>query len=74
MTQQNQADRDGAGEVFVEITENKQFRVFGFSQWGGIGAWPSQKTASGEKVPRTCTSEDQKLATCDKLTEDRDSE
>jgi len=71
MTQQ--ISRQGRGRRgVVEITENKQFRVLGFPV--GELAMADQKTASGEKVPRTCTSEDQKLATCDKLTEDRDSE
>jgi hypothetical protein len=52
--ERNQPDQDeGAGEVFVNITEKERLPGFGFLQPGGIGAWPSQKTASGEKRTKT---------------------
>jgi len=45
------------GEVFMEYAEKAGFPGFGFSRLGGIGAWPSQKAAFGEKVPKDLNSE-----------------
>jgi hypothetical protein len=59
------------GKVFVEITEKKQLLGFGFFRRGEIDAWPSQKTAPGEKVPKNCNSETQ-LVACDKLNGNRE--
>ena len=46
------------GEVFMECAEKTGFPAFGFSRRGGIGAWPSQKTAFEEKVPKDFNSKD----------------
>ncbi len=64
MAQQNQAGQSGAGEVFVEMAEKKQHPNFWFSRRGENGAWQRQMI---EEVRKTSTSEDQRLATCDRL-------
>jgi hypothetical protein len=64
----NQADQSvGVGEVFVEITEKKQAPGSWFFRRGELALGRAKKTARGEKEPRTCTLEDQKLAACDRL-------
>jgi hypothetical protein len=36
----------GVGDIFFsEIAQESSFPIFGFSRWGGIGAWPSQNMA-----------------------------
>jgi hypothetical protein len=61
----------GVGEVFVEITEKAQFPGSGSFRRSEIGVWWGQKTAPGE-APKTCTSEDQKLAAGDRVTGSRE--
>jgi hypothetical protein len=51
-----------AGEVFVEMAEKKQLPDFWSFRRGGIGAWMSQRKDSGEKVSKTSTLKDKKLA------------
>jgi hypothetical protein len=59
MIQRNRADQDvRAGEVFVECSEKKGVRDFGFCAQGGSPVWQDRK-----RLPkRECSSQDQKMA------------
>jgi hypothetical protein len=57
MTQQNQADQGWRPDrCFWKCLKRRDFPVSGFSGGGRIGAWPSQKAAFGERVPKDSNS------------------
>jgi hypothetical protein len=64
--------RARGGEVFVKITEKKQLPDFEFFRRARSWRLANQKRAPGEKVPKGCNSEINKVAACDRLNQVRE--